>query len=51
MKRGDDGDVQLDGDTNYSESTDSGDISEREQYEQLCRSEYISVSVEKLVYL
>ena len=46
MKRGDDGDVQLDGDSTYSESNYSGkDLSERDQYELLCRSEYTSVSV------
>ncbi|KAG8197753.1 hypothetical protein JTE90_006799 [Oedothorax gibbosus] len=42
-KRGDDGDVQLDGDVNYSEASKSDtELSEREQYEQLCRSESIS---------
>ncbi|XP_015914091.1 prolyl 4-hydroxylase subunit alpha-1 [Parasteatoda tepidariorum] len=42
-KRGDDGDVQLDGDVNYSESSNAdSEISEREQYEQLCRSESVS---------
>lgn len=45
MKRGDDGDVQLDGDSTYSESAlSSKDLSERDQYELLCRSEYTSVS-------
>ncbi|XP_035209546.1 prolyl 4-hydroxylase subunit alpha-1-like, partial [Stegodyphus dumicola] len=42
-KRGDDGDVQLDGDVNYSESSKlDSELSEREQYEQLCRSESVS---------
>ncbi|CAL1270717.1 unnamed protein product [Larinioides sclopetarius] len=43
MKRGDDGDVPLVGDVNYSESTKSdAEPSEREQYERLCRSESTS---------
>ncbi|XP_054719638.1 prolyl 4-hydroxylase subunit alpha-1-like [Uloborus diversus] len=43
MKRGDDGDTPLDGDSNYSESsTTESDVSEREQYEKLCRSEIIT---------
>ncbi|GIY48247.1 prolyl 4-hydroxylase subunit alpha-1 [Caerostris extrusa] len=52
MKRGDDGDVQLGGDVNYSESSRADtELSEREQYEQLCRAESSTVDLDDQRYL